>query len=80
MTGLLPIAVLPFILLAFDGDFFEWLPRDKAVAIIQGWGFVFGLFYMVARLILLVETFRTLVFLPPDAFVSTWVSNIPNVS
>jgi len=39
--------------------------------------FVFS--YIVARLFLLVEVFRTLCFLPPDAYVSTWTTNIPHV-
>lgn len=82
MTFLLPIACLPLILGGFDQDLFGILPlsREIVLAVIRAWGFGFGMLYMVARLILLVETFRTLVFLPPDAFVSTWVSNIPNVS
>ena len=36
--------------------------------------------YVVARLALLVEIFRTLFFLPPDAFVSTWASYVPHVN
>jgi hypothetical protein len=36
--------------------------------------------YIVGRLILLVEVFRTLLFLPPDAFVATSASNIPHVA
>ncbi|KAH8784742.1 hypothetical protein BGZ57DRAFT_940473 [Hyaloscypha finlandica] len=36
--------------------------------------------YVIARLALLVEIVRTLFFLPPDAFVSTWASNIPHVN
>ncbi|KAH9208756.1 hypothetical protein DL95DRAFT_479517 [Leptodontidium sp. 2 PMI_412] len=35
--------------------------------------------YIVARLALLVEGFRTLFFLPDDAFISTWASEIPHV-
>lgn len=35
------------------------------------------LFYTLARLVILVEVFRTLCFLPPSAFISTWASNIP---
>ena len=35
--------------------------------------------YIMARLFLLVEIFRTLCFLPPDAYVSTWTTNIPHV-
>ena len=38
------------------------------------------LLYMLARLFLLVEIFRTLCFLPPDAYISTWATNIPHVS
>jgi hypothetical protein len=82
MTCLLPIACFPLIVIGVDWDLFDFLPfSGKTVGtMVQVWGFVFGMFYMLARLILLVETFRTLVFLPPDAFVSTWVSNTPNVS
>jgi len=36
--------------------------------------------YITARLVLLVETFRTLFFLPPLAFVSTWTADIPHFS
>jgi hypothetical protein len=35
--------------------------------------------YIIARLILLVEIFRTLCFLPPDAYINTWASNIPSI-
>ncbi|KAL7912217.1 hypothetical protein GGI35DRAFT_444737 [Trichoderma velutinum] len=35
--------------------------------------------YIVARLFILVEMFRTLCFLPPGSYVSTWTSNIPHV-
>jgi len=36
--------------------------------------------YAVARLVLIVETFRTLCFLPPSAYVATWASNVPHVA
>ena len=36
--------------------------------------------YVVARLYLLVEIFRTLFFLPPSAYISTWATNIPHVA
>ncbi|KAI2996637.1 hypothetical protein CAN33_0032150 [Aspergillus niger] len=35
--------------------------------------------YIVARLFIVVEMFRTLAFLPPDAYVATWSSEIPNI-
>ena len=37
-----------------------------------------ALVYIVARLFLLVESFRSLYFLPADVFVTTWASNIPH--
>jgi hypothetical protein len=84
MIGLLPISLL-YILLAAIDSILHWGGLKKLLLSLLGviitlWGFVFGMFYILARLYLLVETFRTLVFLPPDAFISTWVSNIPNVS
>jgi hypothetical protein len=36
--------------------------------------------YVVARLIILAEIFRTLCFLPAGSYVSTWASNIPHVA
>jgi hypothetical protein len=35
--------------------------------------------YVLARLTLVVEMFRSLCFLPPEAFRSTWATNIPHV-
>ncbi|KAL7900576.1 hypothetical protein HDV64DRAFT_290471 [Trichoderma sp. TUCIM 5745] len=42
------------------------------------WRCAILLLYTASRLIILVEVFRTLCFLPPDAFVSTWASNLPH--
>ena len=36
--------------------------------------------YVVARIFLVVEAFRTLCFLPPEAYIATWATNIPHVS
>lgn len=38
---------------------------------------LFLLNYIVARLFLIVEMFRTLLFLPPDAYIATWTSSVP---
>ena len=46
------------------------------IAIVQ---LVFGL-YVLARLYLVVEIFRCLCFLPPDAYISTWATNFPHVA
>ena len=36
--------------------------------------------YVVARLYLLIEMFRILLFLPPSAYISTWATNVPHVA
>ena len=36
--------------------------------------------YVVARLYLLIEIFRTLFFLPSSAYISTWATNVPHVA
>jgi hypothetical protein len=36
--------------------------------------------YILGRLFLIAESFRALLFLPPSAFVATWVTNIPHVA
>lgn len=41
---------------------------------------VFAVGFVLARLFLIVEVFRSLFFLPPSAFVGTWSSHIPHVS
>lgn len=73
MTCLLPVTLLPYTLITIG---MWWLSGNP----LQLWGFAFGAIYIIARLFVLVEAFRTLGFLPPDAFVATWVSNIPSVS
>jgi hypothetical protein len=36
--------------------------------------------YVLARVFMIVEMFRTLCFLPPDAYTSTWATNIPHLA
>jgi hypothetical protein len=55
------------------GDLLDYL-LDRAPQL-----FCFG--YVVARLFMIVETFRTLFFLPPSAYIATWASsNVPHVA
>lgn len=56
--------------LKLEGD--DWLD-ETVLAVLVG-------FYIIGRLILLVEIFRTLLFLPPNAFIATSASNIPHVA
>lgn len=39
-----------------------------------------SILYVLARLFLIVEMFRALCFLPPDAYMSTWATNIPHLA
>lgn len=43
-------------------------------------GFGLGVIYILARLFMIVETFRTLLFLPPSAYIATWTANVPMFS
>jgi hypothetical protein len=57
-------------LFIFEGHF-KW-----DVAVVR----IFFALYVICRLILLVEIFRTLLFLPPDAFIATSASKIPHLA
>lgn len=74
VTVSLPISLLPYAVFMVDTD--SILPIGPTF--IQAWGLVFGIVYLLARLFLLVESFRTLGFLPPSAYTATWVSNLPS--
>jgi hypothetical protein len=50
---------------------FDYIPMKITVAACI-------LAYILGRLFLIVECFRTLLFLPPGAFVATWATNIPH--
>jgi hypothetical protein len=52
-----------------------WLRRMLDAGLV-----VLGSLYVAARLYLVVEMFRTLCFLPPDAYVATWAVNVPHVA
>jgi hypothetical protein len=76
MTSL-PISLAPYLLLRIASvELAVWF-RVNAV---RPWGFLFGLIYSPARLFLFVESFRTVAFLPPSVYATTWVSNSPSFS
>lgn len=41
---------------------------------------VFALPYLLARLYIFVEVFRCLCYLPPEAFLTTWATNVPHIN
>jgi hypothetical protein len=78
ITTLLPTIFLP-ILLAPHSQTVETFIQNRDL-LLQISNLVVGVLYIVARLFLLVEIFRTLLYLPRDAYVSTWASNVPHVA
>lgn len=56
------------------------IPAGIPTIFIKVWDILFGSLYVLARAFLLVEIFRTLFYLPEDAYVTTWASNFPHVS
>jgi hypothetical protein len=73
-TALLPTMYFPMLLEQF------FLHGYFPLKLIKYWNIFFGSLYVVARAFLLVEIFRTLFYLPEDAYVTTWAANLPNVS
>jgi hypothetical protein len=74
MTAIAPAVFIPMMLLALvPGGSIFFIP-------VRIWFVVLGVLYIAARLFILVEIFRTLLYLPPDAYVSTWASNVPHVA
>jgi hypothetical protein len=71
-TTLLPIMYLPIIVYFIQGR----VPNIP----IKIWDIVFAVLYVIIRTFLLVEIFRTLFYLPEDAYVTTWAANLPHVS
>jgi len=60
------------------GFIFINIYTDGRIMDLLSLAFVFT--YVLARLLLIVEIFRTLFFLPPDAYIATWASNVPHIS
>lgn len=79
-----PLAKLPPLILYCLRVMRGRLPVDRYLRLtfhfLRVLGFILSLFYILARLFILVEIFRSLLFLPPDAFVSTWTSSLSHVS
>ncbi len=53
----------------------DWITKfDTATS------FLISVLYVVARVFLIVEIFRTIFFLPPSAYIATWASNVPHIA
>jgi len=69
----------PFYLFWLFLDTSPWLSKGFYKLALGIARFVTALLYVSARIYLLVGMFRSLFYLPPEAFVSTWSSSIPHV-
>jgi hypothetical protein len=54
-------------------------PLKRLIVTARTTGVAATYIYFLFRLAILVEIFRSLLFMPPDAFVATWTSNIPHL-
>lgn len=66
------IILVLFLVLLVLLDRFEWFAA-QTVKLVSS-------LYVLARVFMIVEMFRTLCFLPPDAYTSTWATNIPHLA
>jgi len=66
--------ILGMILTIFASRAVDFVPDSSWM----WWICIISWLYLLARLFILVEIIRTLFFLPPDAYVSTWVLNLPH--
>jgi hypothetical protein len=80
-TGLLAVFCILYVVMVFidKAKYKEYL--KKLEALYDNRLLLVGcLLYILARLVILVELFRTLCFLPTDAYISTWASDTPHVA
>ncbi|MCJ1464557.1 hypothetical protein MMC07_003170 [Pseudocyphellaria aurata] len=76
-TTVLPILTIPFT--------YFWPDPDREIGMGLQRGFLldlvflvgFAVPYVLARIFIMIEMFRSLAFLPPDAFVDTWSGSFP---
>ena len=79
-TTALSIVVLVDVLLGELAVFmFSGLLREDIIPSFETGASTFiSVLYILARLLILVQAFRLLVYLPVDAFLSAWTANIPH--
>ncbi|MCJ1466637.1 hypothetical protein MMC07_005257 [Pseudocyphellaria aurata] len=77
LTTILPILTIPFTYFwpHPDREIITGLTRDVLLDFVFYLGFAIP--YVLARLFIMIEIFRSLAFLPPDAFVDTWSGSLP---
>lgn len=73
--------VLILLILLLEFEFISDKVTERLLSVMaKTFTAIYIVLYILARLYLLVEIFRTLCFLPPSAYYSTWAANILHVS
>jgi hypothetical protein len=76
-TVVLPIM---YLVLLLNEYYFVTSKRGQlSQKFIKIWDMFWGGLYLLARMVLLVEIFRTLFYLPPEAYLTSWPASIPHV-
>jgi hypothetical protein len=74
-TTILPVlCILPGLTMLLLAGSPGWM-----IVVVTAFVFIGIIAYCLCRLVILVEVFRTLYFLPPGAYITTWASNIPHI-
>jgi hypothetical protein len=73
-TAIIPVSCTLPILLVIPARVPKWMS-----IVIIAYTLIGTLVYSLCRLFTLVEVFRTLYFLPPGAYITTWAANIPHI-
>jgi hypothetical protein len=79
ISSLITAGILPLFYLLLLADF-HFRKLRYLQMFLPGLEILVAVGYFIARLYLLVGVFRSLFFLPPSAFVTTWTSQVPHVS
>jgi hypothetical protein len=80
VSSLITAGILPFYYFVLLYDIHVKWPGFIHSLVVPPFEVVLALAYILARFYLIVEIFRSLCFLPPSAFLTTWSTEIPNVS
>lgn len=78
IVALLPPSLLPFFWNCYSQTFNLYRISLRRERFAQMFALICGFIYTLARLALLAETFRSLAYMPPPAYISTWTENVPH--
>ena len=78
-TAIMPLFYLSWWSLEWVAETYEWKESSRLMAT-RALSIPPYVLYALCRIYIMVELFRSLAYLPPDAFVSTWSASVPHIS